>query len=64
MSNIIEWQGRTHFYRVRGFFNSTSSAGNFLGFCCVIWFYAEFIKKKTVFYFRTLISFILFPLTA
>lgn len=64
LSSIIEWEGKENILRVRGFFNSTSSGGNFLGFASIIWAYNFFINGRKWCIVPLLVSLILFPLSA
>ena len=61
---IFDWVGHKNDFRVRGLFNSTSSAGAFLGFCNVFWQYLYF--KIGIKWPRYIIvfTFFLFPITA
>lgn len=63
-SDLFNWTGHYNSLRSRGFFNSTSSAGAFLGFCCVFWMYLVLRKNLSWPKAFIFISFALFPLTA
>lgn len=63
-SVLFEWTGHSNHLRFRGLFNSTSSAGIFLGFCALIWQYLYFVNGIKLFSIPIVLAYILFPFTA